>query len=81
MPYSFVPFTQDYLEPAVALFIDNYRSEQQHSPLLPSRVIDQPAWIHDMLQSKLANPGVAFVEQNRLLGYMLTGDQFHWKGQ
>jgi hypothetical protein len=22
MPYSLVPFTQDYLEPAVALFID-----------------------------------------------------------
>jgi GNAT superfamily N-acetyltransferase len=81
MPYALVPFSQDYLEPAVALFIDTYKGEQAHSPLLPSRVIDEPAWIRGVLQSKLANPGVAVVEQNRLLGYMLTGDQFQWKGQ
>jgi GNAT superfamily N-acetyltransferase len=81
MPSSLVPFTQDYLEPAVTLFIDTYRSEQAHSPLLPSRVIDEPAWIRDVLQSKLAHPGVAVVEQERLLGYMLTGEQFAWKGQ
>jgi hypothetical protein len=81
MSYSLVPFTPDYLEPAVALFIENYKDEQEHSPLLPSRVIDEPAWIRSVLQSKLANPGVAVVEQERLLGYMLTGDRFHWKGQ
>src|SRR5215212_6541577 len=81
MPSSLVPFTQDYLEPAVALFIASYKDEQAHSALLPSRVIAEPAWIRDVLQPKLANPGVAVVEQNRLLAYMLTGDQFQWKGQ
>jgi GNAT superfamily N-acetyltransferase len=81
MPSSLVPFTQDYLEPAVELFIASYKGEQEHSPLLPSRVIDEPAWIHGVLESKLANPGVVVVEQDRVLAYMLTGDQFQWKGQ
>lgn len=81
MPYTLVPLTQEYLEPAVELFIENYKHEQEHSPLLPSRVIDEPTWIQDVLQSKLANPGVAVVEQKHLLAYMVTGDQFLWKGQ
>jgi hypothetical protein len=81
MPSTLVRFTQDYLEPAVELFIDNYRSEQAHSALLPSRVIDKPAWIRGVLESKLANPGVVVVEQDRVLAYMVTGDQFQWKGQ
>lgn len=81
MPYTLVPFTQDYLEPAVELFIQNYKYEQEHSPLLPSRVIDEPTWIHGMLQPKLLNPSVVVVEQNQVLAYMVTGDQFLWKGQ
>jgi GNAT superfamily N-acetyltransferase len=81
MPYTLVPFTPDYLEPAVALFIANYKDEQEHSPLLPSRAIDEPAWIQGVLQSKLANPSVVVVEQDRVLAYMVTGDRFQWKGQ
>lgn len=48
---------------------------------MPSRAIDEPAWIRSALQSKLSNPGVVVVEQDRVLAYMLTGDRFHWKGQ
>ena len=81
MPYRIDPLTQEYLEPTLALFIENYKYEQEHSPLLPSRVIDEPTWIRDVLQSKLANPSVAVVEQNQLLAYMVTGDQSWWKGQ
>ena len=81
MSYTLVPLTQEYLEPAVDLFIENYKYEQEHSPLLPSRVIDEPTWIRGVLQTKLANPGVAVVEQNHLLAYMVTDDQFQWKGQ
>lgn len=81
MTYALVPFTQEYLQPATELFVENYQYEQERSPLLPSRVIDEPQWIFDMLQSKLANPGVAVVEQHHLLAYMVTGDQFQWKGQ
>ncbi|MBA3946876.1 MAG: hypothetical protein H0X37_20225 [Herpetosiphonaceae bacterium] len=81
MPYTLVPLTQEYLEPAVELFIDNYKHEQEHSPFLPSRVIDDPTWIYGLLHSNLANPGVVVVEQNHVLAYMVTGDQFVWKGQ
>ena len=81
MSYTLVPFTQEYLQPATALFVERYQSEQEHSLLLPSRVIDQPDWVQGMLHSKLANPGVVVVEHHRLLAYMLTGDHFQWKGQ
>jgi GNAT superfamily N-acetyltransferase len=81
MSYTLVPLTQEYLEPAVELFIENYKYEREHSPLLPSRVIDEPTWIYRVLQSKLANLGVAVVEHNHLLAYMVTGDKFQWKGQ
>lgn len=81
MTYALVPFTQEYLQPATELFVESYQYEQEHSPLLPARVIDQPQWIYGMLQSKLANPGVAVTEQDHLLAYMVTGGQFQWKGQ
>ena len=81
MPYTLVPFTAEYLEPAVELFIENYKYEQEHSPLLPSRVIDEPTWIRGVLQSKLANPGVVVVDQNHVLAYLVTGDHVFWKGQ
>jgi GNAT superfamily N-acetyltransferase len=81
MAYTLGPLTQEYLEPAVEIFIENYKYEREHSPLLPSRVIDEPTWIHGVLQSKLANPGVVVVEQNHVLAYMVTGDQVLWKGQ
>ena len=81
MPSTLVPFTHDYLEPAVELFIESYTNEQDHSPLLPARVIDKPAWIRGVLESKLANPGVVVIEQDRVLGYMVTGDLFGWKGR
>lgn len=81
MPYTLIPFTQEYLEPAVELFIEDYRHEQAQSPLLPHRVIAEPTWIRGELESKLATPGVVAVDQNRVLGYMVTGDWFAWKGQ
>jgi GNAT superfamily N-acetyltransferase len=81
MPYTLAPLTQEYLEPAVELFIRNYKYEQELSPLLPSRVIDEPRWIYGALQSKLANPSVVVIERDHILAYMVTGDQFLWKGQ
>jgi hypothetical protein len=81
MQYSLVSLTGDYLEPAVELFISNYRQEQAQNPCLPSCVIDNPHRIREALQSCLINPGVAIVYQNQLLAYMVTGGQFSWKGQ
>ena len=78
---TLVPMTREYLEPATALFIGNYKHEQQASPLLPSRVITEPEWVYHALEARLANPGVAVVEHNQLLAYLVTGFQFPWKGQ
>jgi hypothetical protein len=81
MQYTLVSLTDDYLEPAIELFISNYRHEQAQSPFLPSCVIDNPDRIRNVLQSRLTNPGVAIVHQNQMLAYMVTGGQFSWKGQ
>ena len=79
--YTFVPMTREYLEPATELFIRSYKDEQEESPLLPPRVIAEPEWIYHALEARLVNPGVAIVEHNQLLAYMVTGFQFPWKGQ
>jgi GNAT superfamily N-acetyltransferase len=79
--YTFVPMTREYLEPAIELLVENYKHEQEKSPLLPSRLIAEPGWIYRELEARLTRPGVAVVEGDRLLGYMLTGFQFPWKGQ
>lgn len=81
MPFKLVPFTQEHLQPAVELFIQNYRKERLQSPCLPSRVLDDPDWIKVALQTKLDNPGIAVIEQGQLLAYMVTSAQFPRKGQ
>lgn len=81
MSYVLIPLAEAYLETAVELFIENYRQEKEHSPLLPNRVIEEPAWLYRELQPLLANASVAVVEQNKLLAFMVTGEQFQWKGQ
>lgn len=81
MAFTLIPFQQTHLEAAAALFTANYAREREQSPQLPSRVSDDPAWIRATLRSHLANPGVAVIENEQLLAYMLTGVQFPWKGQ
>lgn len=76
-----VPFSRQYLEPATELFIGNYKQEQEQSPLLPPRAIAEPEWITRALETHLTHPGVAVVQHDRLLAYMVTGFQFPWKGQ
>ena len=80
-PYTLVPMTSEFLVPAAELFIGNYIREQEKSPLLPSRVMDEPDWIVAALEARLANPGVVVVQHGRLIAYMLTGARFPWKGQ
>ncbi|HOU16232.1 MAG TPA: GNAT family N-acetyltransferase [Anaerolineae bacterium] len=81
MRYHLTPFTSEHLERAVALFQDSYRQEREHSPLLPTRALDDPAWIRDALTTCLEHPGVVVMQDDRLAAYMVTGAQFHWKGQ
>lgn len=79
--YKIVPFAQDYLEPAVNLFINGYRDEQEKNPLLPSRAINEPEWILNTLKSLATNPGVAVLQKNQVIAYMVTGFLFPFKGQ
>lgn len=81
MPYHLVPFTQEHLDPAVDLFRESYRQEHEHSPVLPTRAMDDPAWIRDALSARLKHPGVAVMRGHDLAAYMVTGAQFAWKGQ
>ena len=81
MTYTLIPFTQAHLDSAVALFGESYRQEREHSPLLPTRALDDPTWIREALSTHLGNPGVAVMQNSRLVAYMVTGAQFPWKGQ
>ncbi len=81
MTHTLVPFTQKYLDSAVELFLEGYAQEKLHNPYLPSRAMDERNWIRTMLQSKLTNPGIAIVEGNHLLAYMVTGEYFTSRGQ
>ena len=80
--YDVEQFTQNHLESAVKLFVEGYRQERGSSPLLPSRVIDEPEWIHSTLKSLASNPGVAVLHEGQLVAFMLTGFlRFPFKGQ
>ncbi|MBN2392339.1 MAG: GNAT family N-acetyltransferase [Anaerolineae bacterium] len=81
MTCHLVPFAKEYLDAAVTLFHESYRQEREHSPLLPTRVLDDPTWIRSELSTCLENPGVAVIQDGRLAAYMVTGAQFTWKGQ
>ncbi len=79
--YTLIPFTEAHLAPAVALWRESYRHEQAANPLLPTRALMEPEWIVGALRKCLTNPGVALLHQGQLVGYMVTGAQFPWKGQ
>jgi GNAT superfamily N-acetyltransferase len=79
--YQIVPFTVDYLKSAVDLFIDDYSREQEAGPLLPSKTIEDAGRIYDSVKSLLANPGVAVLQDTRVVAFMLTGYRFAFKGQ
>ncbi len=81
MRYHLTSFNAEHLDSAVALFQDSYRQEWEHCPLLPTRALDDPDWIRDALATCLEHPGVAVMQEDRLAAYMVTGAQFHWKGQ
>jgi GNAT superfamily N-acetyltransferase len=81
MQYDLVPFGQQFLEPAVNLFVHSYKAEMLQSPLLPDRVVREPDWILKRLERLVENQGVAMMADNRLIAYMLTGFYFPFKGQ
>ena len=79
--YQIVPFTADHLRGAVELFVCDYRREQEGSPLLPSETIDDAERICRAVKPLATNPGVAIVQDNQVVAFMLSGYRFSSKGQ
>jgi GNAT superfamily N-acetyltransferase len=79
--YQIVPFTADHLGEAVELFGCDYRREQEESPLLPSETADDAERIYHAIKPLAANPGVAVIKDNQVVGFMLSGYRFSFKGQ
>lgn len=79
--YQTVPFTAGHLGAAVELFACDYRREQQESPLLPSETINNVDRVCDAIKSLLSNPGVAVLQDNQVVAFMVSGYRFPFKGQ
>jgi GNAT superfamily N-acetyltransferase len=79
--YQVVPFAANYLEAAVELFVDDYRREQKGSPFLPSETIDNAEHIYDAIKLLLMNPGVAVLDENQVVAFMISGHRFPLRGQ
>jgi len=79
--YQVVPFTADHLRAAVELFVCDYCREQEASPLLPSETVDNADSVCNAIKPLLPNPGVAILKDNQVLGFMLSGYRFSFKGQ
>ena len=79
--YQVVPFTADHLGGAVELFVCDYRREQGGTPLLPSETVDDAERIYHAIKPLAANPGVAVLKDNQVVGFMLSGYRFSFKGQ
>ena len=79
--YQTEPFTAEHLKSATDLFVDDYRRERKASPLLPSSTTDSKERLCDSIKPLLANPGVAVLQDARVVAFMLTGYRFPFKGQ
>jgi GNAT superfamily N-acetyltransferase len=79
--YQTEPFTAEHLKSATDLFVDDYRREWKASPLLPPSTINKKERLHDSIKPLLANPGVAVLQDARVVAFMLTGYRFPFKGQ
>lgn len=79
--YQITPFTTDHVRAAAELFTSGYRCEQEESPLLPSETIDDVERICTAIKPLLSNPGVAVIKDNQVIGFMLSGYRFPFKGQ
>jgi GNAT superfamily N-acetyltransferase len=49
--------------------------------LLPSKTIDDTERIHNAIKPLLTNPGVAVLQESRVVAFMLSGYRFPFKGQ
>lgn len=65
-----IPFREEFLSEAAALFIANYKIQRQAVPILPD-MMEEPERVVSMLKDLFqATQGIAAVENGRLTGYM-----------
>jgi hypothetical protein len=76
MTYYIKDFTAEDIPSAVAFFLDSYRREQESTPLLPKKIIEDPQLLYQTLESQVTNPGAAIFSKDTLIAYMLTGATF-----
>jgi GNAT superfamily N-acetyltransferase len=71
MSYSVVPFREEHIQDAAALFVDAYRVQRGETPSLPPRH-EETTTIAPMLQRLVAGaPGIAAIRDGKLVGYVL----------
>jgi GNAT superfamily N-acetyltransferase len=79
--YQIKDFSVKDIPDAVDLFLQSYKREKDRNRMLPETIVTDPQLIITSLNSHVQNPGVAAFSNNRLIGYMLTGNSFHFKNQ
>lgn len=66
---------------ALNLFHSAYQHEKESNTLLPDRALNDKAWIKQAMLLTNCNLGVAALEGDNMVGYMLANSQFDFKGQ
>jgi len=79
--YEIVPFTAEHLTAAVELFVFNYRREAEGSPLLLPGITENRERLHHAIRPLVTNPGVAVLNDSKVVAFMLSGFRFPFKGQ
>jgi ribosomal protein S18 acetylase RimI-like enzyme len=74
------PFQEEFLEEATALFIAKYRKQRQAIPLLPERMEDPQIVISLLKELSQSTPGIAALQNGRLVGYMSWFLIDHFRG-
>ena len=65
-----IPFTTDHVQSAAALFVDRFQGLRREVPILPETLEDPQAVASRLGDLMQYSPGLAAVENGRLLGYM-----------
>ncbi len=65
-----IPFREEFLDEAAALFIANYRKQRQAIPILPERMEDHQLNVKMLTEIFHSTPGLAALQNGRLVGYM-----------
>jgi len=80
MTYKQTEFKKEYIDDAVELFLESYKTEQQISRLLPINLINNKEVIKNYLKENVNEQSIAITKDNKLISYMITCYKFMFKG-